>query len=118
MTENPPVPEDIADKIWDVVERHCGADTRPDVAHGKRSFVRYALEGTWTEYRFCGNLGFGGKLWLNAGRIYVACYSEDSTPRRKAAIAAANMELNEILLEWIARVDNEKEQGGVPDSTD
>ena len=42
------------------------------------------------EYRFCGNLGFGGKFWFNDdGEMYVTCYPEDETPERLAMIEKA-----------------------------
>jgi len=43
-----------------------------------------------TEWRFCGNLGFGGKFWRNAGRLYVSCYREDETDDMRATIKKAN----------------------------
>lgn len=46
-----------------------------------------------TEYRFQGNLGFGGKFWNANNRWYVTCYSEDETPERKAMIRKANERL-------------------------
>jgi hypothetical protein len=46
-----------------------------------------------TEYRFQGNLGFGGKFWNANNRWYVTCYSEDETPERKEMIRKANEKL-------------------------
>jgi len=45
------------------------------------------------EYRFQGNLGFGGKFWVNAGRYYVTCYPEDETPDRLTTIESVNAAL-------------------------
>ena len=42
------------------------------------------------EWRFQGNLGFGGKLWFEREGWRVSCYPEDETPRRCEAIEKAN----------------------------
>lgn len=49
------------------------------------------------EYRFCGELGFGGKLYLEERYApRVGCYKEDDTPERLKMIAAANKELEKL----------------------
>jgi len=64
------------------------------------SIVNYLTEppskygSTFREYRFCGSLGFGGKLrWHNNDVPYVDCYKEDETPERNLKIKT----INEIL---------------------
>lgn len=85
-----------AEDLWKVIEKHCGA------AEGmKTDFIRDAKEALdrheRMEYRFKGSLGFGGKLWLDMdGRARVSCYSEDETPERVAAMAAANKMLQRL----------------------
>lgn len=105
---NQSISEEIARKIWDVLVEHCGV-RRPEEGSKelafdlyRDSFVRYATEGNWTEFRFCGNFGFGGKVWHNAGRFYVSFYSEDKTPEREAAKTAATLELTMIYEEAFA----------------
>jgi hypothetical protein len=51
---------------------------------------------TWNEYRFIGQLGFGGKLWQEHGKYRVSCYPEDETPERLAMLKAANARLRGI----------------------
>jgi hypothetical protein len=45
------------------------------------------------EWRLNSALGFGGKVHLNASRLYVTCYREDETPKRLEMIEAANTRL-------------------------
>jgi len=43
------------------------------------------------EYRFQGDLGFGGKFFLcNFERPYISCYGEDMTAERARTIARVN----------------------------
>jgi hypothetical protein len=94
----PIVSEEIAHKIWDVLVEHCGAR---DDNWERDSFVLSVMK-SWTEYRFCGSFGFGGKVWHNAGQFYVNYYREDETPEREAAKDAANLELARIYEEAFA----------------
>lgn len=90
------VDEITAECIWDVLVETCRASKD---ALDRNSFVSSAAGGRWTEWRFGGALGFGGKVWNNAGRFYVNCYNEDKTPERAASIEAANVELAKIFEE-------------------
>lgn len=92
-----------ANAIYDVLVECCGAsETERD------SFVHQQATEDIREWRFCGNLGFGGKFWRNNGRFYVSCYREDETPERLAMIAAADKRLAEIQTDWEAvRARNE-----------
>ena len=99
----PPVSEEIANKIWSVLIEHCGV-RRPEpgsteARYDSYSFVHDAMEGSWVEYRFGGAIGFGGKVWHNAGKFYVSCYREEETPAVNAMIEAANKALAEIYTE-------------------
>lgn len=86
------VEAESARRIWAVLVEECGAD---DDERHREDFVRCAVHVTWIEYRFCGSLGFGGKVWNNHG-FYVSCYGEDNTPEREAAIRRANDRLAAI----------------------
>lgn len=69
----------------DAMERHC--------------FVHYLTERDGDEYRFQGNLGFGGKFRNNGNHDctpYVDCYPEDLTEARETAIKTANVKLVEL----------------------
>lgn len=81
--------KDLPD-IWDILVTECGA----------RDDLFREFQATWprcVEFRFSGNLGFGGKVWANKGRVYVTCYREDETPERLTAIEIANKRLRELL---------------------
>jgi hypothetical protein len=77
------------DAAYDVLVQTCGASEA-----GREMFL--AAQPT-TEYRFIGLLGFGGKFWLNDGRVYVTCYPEDETDERRGRIAVANHLLAELV---------------------
>jgi hypothetical protein len=55
-------------------------------------------DGYCAEYRFQGDLGFGGKFWRNDGRWYVSAYPEDvkARPERAGIIEATNAALAEL----------------------
>lgn len=96
-----PIPAKLAHQIYDVVVEQLPLKEHPDdlldgMCHWRYSFVQYATEGTWVEYRIGGPLGFGGKLWNNAGRWYVSCYSEDKNPEREEAVARTNAALDKL----------------------
>lgn len=95
-----PHPEQLAVAIYDILVMHCGAsDGR---GHARENFVRSAVEGTWTEHRFCGSLGSGGKIW-NEDVPYVTCYQEDKTPVVEAMIEEANAALKAL---WDDKQEN------------
>lgn len=79
-----------AKRIWNILVKHCDAKIDSD------SFINLAVNGKLTEFRFIGNLGFGGKIWNNRYSFYVTCYPEDETPVRLAAIKCANEELSKL----------------------
>jgi len=92
------VDNDTADVIWDILTEHCGASNDKTQ---RDSFIMAATEDKWTEWRFQGSLGFGGKVWNNDGRFYVNLYREDETPVRCVARDGANEELAKVLEEII-----------------
>lgn len=50
----------------------------------------YASDRT-DEFRFIGDLGFGGKFWIDSRRgMWVNCYPEHGTPERLAIIEKTN----------------------------
>lgn len=72
--------------VWDVLVDACGA--RPE----QWADFNYHFPQC-REYRFQGTLGFGGKVYADARRVRVSCYSEDRTPERDALIELANAAL-------------------------
>lgn len=92
MTDQPPVQAASAaaqaSEVWDILVRECGA-----AEGGREDYCRKVAASGWPqEWRFCGALGFGGKVRHDphGDRLYVDCYREDETPERRAAMAAAN----------------------------
>ena len=73
-----------AQEVWTILVTVCGANKDE-----QGEFVRLAQETDYLEYRFRGDLGFGGKIYVeNPPRV--ACYREDETPERNRKIKNAN----------------------------
>ena len=66
-----------------VAECNAKEDRRAD-------FLLYMAEPGRREFRFSGNLGFGGKLSRDARGLRVSCYQEDETPDRVARVKRLN----------------------------
>lgn len=84
-----------ADQVWEILARTCGAKSM------KEDFLFHvgaALQADGgLEYRFCGELGFGGKLYLEERYApRVSCYKEDDTPERLKMLDVANKELEKL----------------------
>lgn len=90
--------EDQAKAVYDVLVKEAGA---PESM--RRDFVRAmgpenGAHDYCNEYRFCGELGFGGKYWQ--GRNEVSCYREDETTKRTKIIDKTNAALKELVQEF------------------
>lgn len=81
------------DAIYSVLVKEAGALERE-----RAQFVaQFEALPRPREWRFCGLLGFGGKVWDNGhGPIYVNCYREDETPARLKIIEFTNAALRSI----------------------
>jgi hypothetical protein len=77
-----------ASEVYDILARCCGAPEAMRIA-----FIHDQASPHLKEWRFSGDLGFGGKFWRNEGRLYVSCYPEDENPLRLDMIAKANQAL-------------------------
>ena len=80
-----------ANRVYDILVTECGASERM-----REEFVNYHLTKPWywpTEWRFQGNLGFGGKFWNEHNGWRVSCYQEDETAERRAAMTTADLRL-------------------------
>jgi len=88
----------MADEVYTILVEECGADDHEDGSERRRFVEAQTREDDYFiyEYRFCGALGFGGKFWINDGRIYVNCYPEDQRKKEKDMIEKANKRLAEI----------------------
>jgi hypothetical protein len=94
-----PIRADQAVAAYALLVEHVGAR---DDAMERHCFVHYFVEREGDEYRFQGNLGFGGKFRNNGNfncTPYVDCYPEDLTEAREAAIKAVNAKLVELFSE-------------------
>ena len=83
-----------AEAVYAVLMDHCAAS--PAL---RDEFIRYVTgAGGFYEFRFMGNLGFGGKFnnKTQGAPWYVTCYPGDSTPERREVIANVNALLDEI----------------------
>ena len=88
-----------AEAVWATLVAACGAD-----AEKQDYFVRLAQEyeaksGIELEYRFGGNLGFGGKVYLE-DPPRVSCYPEDETSEMSRMIQNANKLLSILVRLW------------------
>jgi hypothetical protein len=95
---------DQLNDAYDILEQECGARAsgRDEFVEGVTQSLVERRERSWQggiEYRFMGNLGFGGKFWINNGRVYVNAYRENETPKILASIERANARL-EALFPW------------------
>lgn len=86
-----------ANRVYDVLVDHCGAS-----ADSRGMFLDSVRFHGLSEYRFMGDLGFGGKVWFaehpprGAGHFWVSAYKENLTPERETAIERANQALLEV----------------------
>lgn len=87
MIDGRALTEEQANAIWDVLVKHAGASADEWDRH---DFVSAAMDGTMTEWRFQGRLGFGGKFYLERRRWRVGAYPEDMTPERQRMVGEAN----------------------------
>lgn len=82
---------EVAEQVYDILVATCGA-----AEQNRDSFVRYLSDGEeyhGHEFRFQGDLGFGGKFYDSLGTWWVACYPEDETAERVKMIRLANVEI-------------------------
>lgn len=91
MNPTKPMNPDLAEKVYDILVDVCGA------REGERkTFVAQQSTDAIGEWRFCGTLGFGGKLRREENGMYVYCYREDMNAEREAVINEANRRLTQI----------------------
>lgn len=88
--------EEIANKVWDILVEHAGA------YEGHRESFIHAQEQNSSEFRFSGELGFGGKLWVSLRSphrqpVYVSYYKEDESKVREAIVERVNLLLKELM---------------------
>lgn len=79
-----------ANAIFDILVQECGVR---DDEYSRADFVMAQVSEYIREWRFSGNLEFGGKFRRDNGRLYVNCYREHETPERLEIIEKANKRL-------------------------
>lgn len=79
---------DLAGAVYDLLIEICKA---PET--DRERFIIGMTVGV-NEWRFQGNLGFGGKYWANGK---VSCYPEDEDAVKITIISIANQKLFELL---------------------
>lgn len=84
------ITRDMAESIWEVLVIHCGASAAP---RHQEAFAAIATEPEFSEYRFGGNLGFGGKFFATDTKWWVSCAKENDTAETMRMVNAANKEL-------------------------
>lgn len=82
-----------AKEIYRVLVTEAGADGRD---REEQSFVQAVIEPRFTEWRFMGKLGFGGKFKIGSNKWYIDCYKEEMTPVAKTIIDKVNFILSNI----------------------
>jgi len=93
----------VAAKVWAVLVDQCGA--RPAGSTADQFFHHVGEVGSdGLEFRFGGDLGFGGKVYLEPSArrrtcFRVTCYREDETPKRVAMMERANSLLESLSAE-------------------
>lgn len=84
--------------VWAILCNHAGArDIDANWVEFRIWWDRY--DGRVDEFRFMGDLGFGGKLYRSRSGLRVSCYREDETPERAAIISTTNLALRAISTE-------------------
>jgi hypothetical protein len=89
--KNKPLSREMADKVYDILVDVCGAGE-----YMRDSFVAMQTSEMIYEWRFGGDLGFGGKFWNVNDKLYVNCYPEDNNPERQKMIDEANEKLSKL----------------------
>lgn len=94
--------EEFYEKVWHrVLVGICGAafncENEECIEREKQYFLNAMLDANTVEYRFCGRLGFGGKIFRMGGFLRVSCYEEDRTKERNDIIEHANKLLEKML---------------------
>lgn len=92
---------ELLSKTYDLLVAQCGAS---NIGNEKDRFVEhFSRVNPPREYRFIGDLEFGGKFRFP--RFSVDCYPEDETPERLAMISSANKQLKELVKNLAPQLD-------------
>ena len=89
------IPKDIANQIYDLLKEHVGASEywRDDFVFSLEKPLKYSS----SEFRFQGNLDFGGKFRRSEySGWYVDFYKEDETPEKLENVKKVNILLKAL----------------------
>jgi hypothetical protein len=88
-----------ANAVYDILIQTCGALKEDDGTHGRSAFMKMMTQKHWNvkEFRFCGALGYGGKIHFDGWELKVSCYPENMNPQRRQMIEMTNGKLKNIL---------------------
>lgn len=84
-----------ANQVWAILAATCGASD-DDM---RQQFVYHSNKTDRLEFRFQGDLGFGGKVYVEEPPR-VSCYSEDDSLERSVMIEQANERLCLLWGDW------------------
>ena len=87
------ISELVANTIWSMLVEDCGA-RKDDI--DRHEFVAYLMSEERGEWRFIGNLGFGGKFYFSPFEFRIGCYKEDTTEEKTLLIEETNQKLEPI----------------------
>lgn len=73
------IPPEFANQIYDLLVEYGARE------EDRKMFVYHAERGGFSEWRFQGIFGFGGKFRNYSNKWYVDYYKEDQTPERDKA---------------------------------
>lgn len=79
-----------ANQVFDIIVKY-GA--KPNLKNYFVGYVTKPAASTHKEFRFMGEFGSDGKLYVTSLKVYVGFYREDSTPERERRVDEANAEL-------------------------
>lgn len=85
--------EEQAQTVYDVLVQECGAPEGRRRDFVENFTAEIARTKNTSEYRFQGDLGFGGKFYFERRQWSVDCEPRDETPERLAMIHRANVRL-------------------------
>ncbi len=89
--------EQWANLVFDLLRQEVGAEEKD-----REDFLSYlAKSSDYKEFRFCGDLGLGGKFYLTRHDWRVNFYKEDSNARREALKVKVNALLAEMRETWL-----------------
>ncbi len=97
-----PVSDAVARQIYALLAEKAGAPVNEMddfIHHASGKFhAHWNINASELEWRFRGNLGFGGKIWMDKSQVpVVRCYYEHLTPETQVIIDEVNKDLKTLM---------------------